>query len=196
VRLPGVTSGVLIVRRLIFRYAVSMQMRSLTSILRSAACGLVLVACATTLTGCLKRTISVTSQPEGAIVWINDVEVGRTPLETDFTFYGVYDVRLRREGYEPVITSVKAAAPIYDWPGLDLLTEAAPINAESRLKWHFELSPVLENRLSKEQGENELIARANELRTMTVGEKLKDGQSTGDGAPKAAAPTESAPAAK
>ena len=30
--------------------------------------------------GCLERTIKVTTEPEGAVVWINDVEVGRTPL--------------------------------------------------------------------------------------------------------------------
>ena len=74
----------------------SMNVHTLAARLAIAvfACGLAICS-----TGCLKRTISVTTEPPGALVWINDVEVGRTPLETDFTFYGIYDVRLRREGW-------------------------------------------------------------------------------------------------
>lgn len=96
------------------------------------------------LPGCVERTISITSEPPGAIVWLNDVEIGRTPVETDFTFYGTYDVRLRLEGYEPLLTSRKANAPIYDWPGLDLVAEAIPADIESRVEWHFDLVPLAE----------------------------------------------------
>lgn len=96
------------------------------------------------LPGCVERTISITSEPPGAIVWLNDVEIGRTPVETDFTFYGTYDVRLRLEGYEPLLTSRKANAPAYDWPGIDLVSEAIPADIESRVDWHFVLSPLPE----------------------------------------------------
>jgi hypothetical protein len=36
-------------------------------------------------TGCVQRTMRVDSNPPGAIVWMNDQEIGRTPLERDFT---------------------------------------------------------------------------------------------------------------
>lgn len=114
--------------------------------------------------GCLKRTLAITTQPEGAIVWLNDVEVGRTPLETDFTFYGTYDVRIRREGYEAVITSRKINGPITEAPGVDVITEALPVQLHNRVVWHWDLTPVAENAIGKPEHERAMIARANELR--------------------------------
>src|SRR5688500_11766935 len=96
------------------------------------------------LTGCLERTISISSEPARALVWLNDVEVGRTPLEVDFTFYGTYDVRLDLDGYEPIVTSRTTKAPIYEYPGLDLLAEAVPTTIETNIRWHFALRPTLE----------------------------------------------------
>ena len=48
--------------------------------------------------GCVERLITVRSQPSGALVYLNDEEVGRTPVTVPFTFYGYYDVRLEHEG--------------------------------------------------------------------------------------------------
>lgn len=114
--------------------------------------------------GCLKRTISVTTEPSGALIWINDVEVGRTPLETDFTFYGDYDVRIRREGYEPILTHMKAKPPLYEQPVVDLAADALPVQFHNVVRWHWVLTPVAEVAQGKEQAEQDLIARANELR--------------------------------
>ncbi|MFB3120043.1 MAG: PEGA domain-containing protein [Stenotrophomonas maltophilia] len=40
----------------------------------------------------------ITSEPPGALVWLNDREIGRTPVDVDFEFYGRYDVRLHLPG--------------------------------------------------------------------------------------------------
>ena len=32
------------------------------------------------LTGCVQRTITVNSDPQGALVYLNDIEIGRTPV--------------------------------------------------------------------------------------------------------------------
>lgn len=120
------------------------------------------------LSGCLKRTISITTEPEGALVWLNDVEVGRTPLETDFTYYGTYDVRIRREGYEPLATSAKASAPVYEWPGADLVSEAVPANIHTVVRWHWVLTPRIEATLDKPAAESEVLSRARELRSRSV----------------------------
>ncbi len=48
--------------------------------------------------GCVERTITITSDPPYALVWLNDEEIGRTPVTVPFTFYGKYDVRLIHEG--------------------------------------------------------------------------------------------------
>src|SRR3954453_16159500 len=56
-----------------------------------------LAAAALGLTGCVERKITIGSDPPGAILLLNDVEVGRTPVTVPFTTYGDYDIRLRYE---------------------------------------------------------------------------------------------------
>ena len=97
---------------------------------------------ASTMTGCLHRRIFVTSDPPGATVSLNDVDVGRTPVEVDFTYFGVYDVRLSKPGYEPIATSERASAPVYEWPGIDLLAEAIPANITTEVRWSYTLTPI------------------------------------------------------
>lgn len=96
------------------------------------------VLCLFGAVGCVQRTIEVTSEPTGALVHLNDVEVGRTPVAVPFTFYGTYDVRLEREGYHPLWTEREANAPWWDVPGPDLIAEMVP-RLQSRVQWHFDL---------------------------------------------------------
>ncbi len=91
--------------------------------------------------GCVRRTIEITSEPSGALVILNDREVGRTPVDVEFTYYGDYDVRLSLEGYEPLVTKGVARAPLWDNVPLDLGAEMLPTNLESRIAWHYELAP-------------------------------------------------------
>jgi len=75
------------------------------------------------LAGCyghVQRTITVESEPPGAVVWLNDNEIGRTPTTVPFTWYGTYSVRLEKEGHEPLITTAKVRAPVYQWILIDL----------------------------------------------------------------------------
>jgi hypothetical protein len=69
------------------------------------------------------RTLTVESEPQGAVVWLNDNEVGRTPVTVPFTWYGVYRIRLELDGYEPLTVYERVAAPPYQWLGLDLAFE-------------------------------------------------------------------------
>ncbi|MFI4871107.1 MAG: PEGA domain-containing protein [Phycisphaerales bacterium JB058] len=133
--------------------------------------GLVLIAITPVLGGCLERTVTITSEPPGAIVVLNDEEIGRTPVETGFRYFGVYDVRLQREGYEPIVTEKEAVAPIWEYPGLDLLAIAAPWRVKTHLEWHFDLEPVPEAGTEEAQrAEQELFDRARSLRAASRGE--------------------------
>ncbi|HBS28140.1 MAG TPA: hypothetical protein DEB06_01525 [Phycisphaerales bacterium] len=109
--------------------------------------------------GCVERRMVITSEPEGALVSLNDVEVGRTPLEVGFTYFGVYDIRLRREGYEPLVTSREAVAPLHEWPGVDLVAMAVPVRKSTVVRWHFTLEKSSEDR-------DALLFRALELQQM------------------------------
>ncbi|MCH7603279.1 MAG: PEGA domain-containing protein [Planctomycetes bacterium] len=108
-------------------------------------------------TGCVRRTISIVTEPPGALVWLNDREVGRTPIEVEFLYYGTYDVRIVKDGYEPLITSGKADAPLWDMVGIDLAAELLPLELHSRIEWIYQLEPAMFD-------EPGLIQRARDLR--------------------------------
>ncbi len=111
------------------------------------------------LNGCVERLITVTSQPSGAIVWLNDQEVGATPVTVPFTFYGTYDVTLRKDNYQAVNTSKNTPVPIYQWLGIDLITECfLPFNFSDKHNWHFEMDSV------EDIDPDKLIERAKTLR--------------------------------
>ncbi len=126
---------------------------------RRIAAALALGAAAVALTGCVERRIVITSDPTGAAVTLNDVDVGLTPLEVDFTYYGVYDVQLRKPGFEPLLTTADADAPWYEWPGIDIVSQAIPPTDRTMIRWHFALEPV-------DLDPGELIDRARSTRSL------------------------------
>ncbi len=117
-----------------------------------------LLLCSLLATGCVRRTILITSEPPGALVWLNDREIGRTPVDVDFLYYGRYDVRLVHEAYEPLLGSGLATAPWWDTIGLDLVAELLPIELRSETVWHYDLEP-------KDDDPDALLRRAGELRS-------------------------------
>ncbi len=120
------------------------------------------LAAAALLPSCARRTIEITSDPPGALVHLNDEQVGRTPLEVPFTFYGSYDVRLELPGHEPLWTTGRARAPWWDYPVIDLVGEA--VGAHARVHWHYELEPAT---APGDIDPDALEARARELRDRT-----------------------------
>ncbi len=91
--------------------------------------------------GCVERRLLISSEPSGALVFLNDQEVGRTPLEVPFTWYGVYDVRLERDGYTTLQTTREAQRPWWETPGPDLFAEAVP-DKRVEIAWHLEMRPA------------------------------------------------------
>ena len=81
-------------------------------------------------TGCVQRTISITSRPSGALVHLNDEEVGRTPLTVPFTYYGTYDVRL---SHETIQLTPEAAASLLnvDMPTLQSMITRGEVETET-----------------------------------------------------------------
>ncbi|MFA9479949.1 PEGA domain-containing protein [Phycisphaerales bacterium AB-hyl4] len=122
---------------------------------------LLLLTLALTGTACVQRTIHLTSEPSGALVHLNDEEVGRTPLSVPFTFYGKYDVRLEAEAHEPLWTAARARAPWWEYPGPDLIAEMIP-GMRSDIHWHFSLIPAP---AAEDVDEDALRDRARELRS-------------------------------
>jgi len=91
--------------------------------------------------GCVKRVLSIQTAPPGALVWLNDREIGRTPVDVQFVHYGTYDVRIEHRGYEPLSTSAKVSAPWWDLPGPDFFAELVPAEIRSENEFLFVLEP-------------------------------------------------------
>ena len=127
-----------------------------------------LTACVLLAPGCIERRIRVTSEPPGALVWLNDREIGRTPVETTFTFHGDYDVRLDLDGYEPIHEERQAKAPVYEYPGIDLVASALPVRFKNEIDWHFDLEPSLETSQPPTAFEDDLLDRAETLRMQAL----------------------------
>jgi len=137
---------------------------------------LLLITILLSASGCIQRRIRVTSEPPGAVVWLNDTEIGRTPAEADFTFYGSYDVRLELDGYEPVHQARRTHAPFHEYPGPDLIAEALPFKFDTLIEWHFDLEPSPEQTQPPEEVEADLLERARALQRQAV-----EGSTTSDG---------------
>jgi hypothetical protein len=116
------------------------------------------------LAGCLERRVSIASDPPGATVWVNDVEVGNTPTEMEFTYFGVYDVRVEKAGFEPLHAKAKLEAPIWEYPGPDLIATVIPARIQTNLQWRFTLSPQPEATMPIEDVRAGLLSRAQALR--------------------------------
>ncbi len=104
------------------------------------ALSVALVSCCTS--ACVQRRLTVTSDPPGALVYLNNQEFGRTPVTRDFTWYGNYDVQLRKEGYETLKTSAQVTAPWWQWPPIDLFAEFMPFQPTDVRSLHFTMKPA------------------------------------------------------
>jgi hypothetical protein len=92
--------------------------------------------------GCVERILTVQTNPPGALVQLNGQEMGRTPVSRDFTWYGVYEITVRRDGYQTIHTSAKVIAPIYEWIPLDLISELLPIPLKDHHILSYDLTPA------------------------------------------------------
>ena len=120
--------------------------------------------------GSQQRTITVTSEPPGAVCYLNDVEIGRTPCDTEFKFFGVYDVRLIADGFEPLATSADTAQPFAELPGIDLLAGVLPGQRVTDIRWHYVLTPAAgvvdrADRIGRAKVERALVDRAAMMRS-------------------------------
>ncbi len=115
------------------------------------------------LAGCVERTITVRTDPPGALVSVNDVEQGRSPVTFPFTWYGKYRVLVEHPQYETLETTKNVFAPIYQWPVIDFVAEILlPFKFHDHHDWSFTL--VKRQPIDTEQ----LIDRAQDLRTKTL----------------------------
>ena len=113
---------------------------TLAAIILTATC---CVGIAILLAGCVRRTLTVRTEPEGARGFLNDYEVGTSPVSVDFTWYGDYDVIVRKDGYETLKTHHEIKPPWYQVPPVDFVAELlVPFEIHDEREASFTLRPM------------------------------------------------------
>ena len=93
-----------------------------TRVARCAWALLLSLACAGGL-GCVQRRLTIRSNPPGALVYVDDYQIGTTPVSTDFVYYGNRKVRLVKSGYETLTVIQPIPTPWYEYPVVDFFAE-------------------------------------------------------------------------
>ena len=117
------------------------------------------------LTGCVERKLTINTEPTGAVVWLNDEEIGVSPVTVEFNWYGDYKVRISKEGYELLDTHRKLKGPVYDAVGLDFFAEILwPGRIVDEYEWSFRLAEYQPPQRA------ELIEAAQQMKQMAAAE--------------------------
>ena len=113
----------------------------------------------TVLAGCVERELTINTEPQGAVVALNDEEIGVSPVTVNFKWYGDYCVRISKEGYETLNTHRELKGPWYDYFPFDFFAQIVnPNRIVDSYEWMFELSP------RRQISPDELIQDARELK--------------------------------
>jgi len=73
--------------------------------------------------GCVQRRMTIRSNPPGALVYVDDYQLGQAPVSTDFIYYGTRKIRLVKDGYETLTVRQPFPLPWYQVFPLDFVTE-------------------------------------------------------------------------
>jgi hypothetical protein len=112
-----------------------------------------------------ERTITITSEPPGALVRLDDSLVGVTPVKVPFLHYGTRRVTWYLDGYRTESRLVPIRAPWYAGFPMDILTEVVlPLGWKNNHAVHEDLArgdvPALEPELRAVIDRAETIRRA------------------------------------
>ena len=94
------------------------------------------------LTGCVERKLTINTEPQGGLVFLNDEEIGSAPVTIEFNWYGDYKVHIEKQDYETLNTHRKLEAPLHDGFPLDFLFGVLwPGRIVDEYEWSFRLDP-------------------------------------------------------
>lgn len=101
----------------------------------------------------------IRSQPVGASVFVDDQEIGTTPVSVDFTYYGTRKIQLIKDGYETQTVKQQFFPPWYQFPGVEFISE-------NLSPWEHRDEHFLDFQLEPQQilPADKLVERAQELR--------------------------------
>jgi len=116
--------------------------------------------------GCVERKITILTEPSGALVALNDEDIGTSPVTVGFEWYGDYSVRLTKEGYKTLNTHQNLKRPLRDRVGFDLLDDMFHTRIDE-YTWTFKLEPY------EQPQKDQLIDQAVKMQKQTADELAK-----------------------
>jgi hypothetical protein len=141
-------------------------------------------------TGCSpSRFLVVESDPPGAVVRLDDILIGRTPLEAPFDHYGRRRLTVYLEGYQTYVERLDMRAPWYARFPIDLVTEVLiPLGLEHRQNVFVRLDPDTAQAedmdpgpvIERARGVRETVRRPDPMRPPPVAEPPPGDTQSGD----------------
>ena len=111
----------------------------------------------------VRRRLNVNSNPPGALVYVDNQQIGTTPCSVDFTYYGTREIRLIKPGFETLTVNQPIPAPWYQYTPIDFVSEnLVTTKIRDNRTVNYNLAPQLV------VPTQELIDRANQLRQDTL----------------------------
>ena len=105
--------------------------------------------------GCgVYRTITVKSDPPGALIYMNGLEIGRTPVTRDFVWYGTIRREVRKDGYQTIKTASDVNPPWWQIIPFDFFAELVPGHPHDHRGLYYSLKPI-----SSEAADPEVMLR-------------------------------------
>ncbi len=115
------------------------------------------------LSGCVRRRLTVRTNPPGAMVYVDRQLIGPSPASTSFTYYGTRHIEVVGDGYrtEKILRTINP--PWYQIPPFDLI-------AETLWPWELRDQRVIDVTMVQEgaTATEDVIARADDLRTQAA----------------------------
>ena len=112
------------------------------------------------VSGCVERRLTINTEPSGALVTLNDEDIGTSPVTIRFEWYGDYNVRISKDGYETLKTHRDLKGPWYDKFPFDFFAQIInPKRIVDSYEWTFNLSRKIE------PDREEMIERAEQMQS-------------------------------
>lgn len=132
------------------------------------------VVCCAAAAGCVQRRLTIRSNPPGAMVVIDQFNIGITPCSTDYIYYGKRHIQLIRDGYETINDDRWILPPWYEIPPIDFVTENfIPYELRDERIFDYQLAP------QKITSTEQLLGRAENLRRSTQLESASPSRTSG-----------------
>ncbi len=125
----------------------------------TAGLSLFLTLAVCTTGGCVERRLTVRTNPPGAQLYVDNYEIGTTPVSTAFVYYGTREIRLVKDGYETLVIKQPIPAPWYEYLPFDFITEnVVPGHIRDERVVTYQLRPAAQ------VPQDQLLGRAEALR--------------------------------